>query len=149
MDRLHIRQATPKDIPTLQKLEENGGFDIPPRVSSEWYKQFSAYEYAEILEGVFIAELDSDIVGYTIITRVLDRHHICETVLHSDYHGQGLGQELMNFGSTYEKVFCEARVDNEPSRKMAYRCGFVNHSYIRNFYKDGSDAVLMVSKDWN
>jgi len=148
LDRLHLRQATPDDIEILQSLEKNGNFDIPVRSKWNWLNQYVAYTDREILEGVYLADLDGEIVGYTIINKVIDRHHIQETVLHSDYHGQGLGNEIMKFGAEFGNVWCEVKVDNEPSIKMALRQGFIKHSYVRNFYRDGCDAVIMVSKDW-
>ncbi len=150
MDRLHIKQATPNDIGILQSLEENADLGLPVRSKWNWLSQYAGYteEDGEILEGVYLADLDGEIVGYTIINKILDRHHIHETILHSDYHGRGLGNEIMKFGAEFGNVWCEIKVNNEPSIKMALRQGFVRHSYVRNFYRDGSDAVLMVSKDW-
>jgi len=80
MDRLHLKQATPDDIEILQSLEKNGNFDIPVRSKWNWLNQYAAYTDREILEGVYLADLDGEIVGYTIINKVIDRHHIQETI---------------------------------------------------------------------
>tara|TARA_B100000085_G_scaffold209451_1_gene193410 strand:- start:3030 stop:3470 length:441 start_codon:yes stop_codon:yes gene_type:complete len=143
MDKLHIRQAVKDDVPRLSELEQTANFGFAPRITDTWHKSLDGQEQT------YVAEYDNEIVGYIIHAPVLDKLHIPEEVIHPDYRDKKIGQALINHALSINKeIWAEAEVTNFACQNMLKSCGFYTHSYVKQYYYNGTDAVMMVSEGW-
>lgn len=143
MDKLHIRQAVIDDVPRLSELEQTANFGFAPRITDTWHKSLDGQEQT------YVVEYDNEVIGYGIFAPVLDKMHIVEVVVDPNHRGKKIGQGIVNHALSISKEsWCEVEVTNFASQNMLKACGFYSHSYVKKYYYNGSDAVMMVSEGW-
>jgi ribosomal-protein-alanine N-acetyltransferase len=144
VDKLHLRKAVADDIPRMSELEGIANFGIAPRTTETWHKSISHTQ-----EQVWVAEYDNILVGYHIITPVLDKLHLTEMSVDPEYRNRGIGRAMINNSiSINPQSWAEIEVLNFASQNMVKSCGMYVHSYVKQYYANGSDAVLYVSEEW-
>lgn len=82
-----IRKLTPQDIPAILELVQANPDTLLPRAEAD---------YLELINTTWIAEQDGIIVGSCVLELYSPKiAEIRTCVVHSDYRGQGIGQELV------------------------------------------------------
>ena len=142
---MHIRAFRPDDLPTLKTItvEAFHGVSIDQGIEGEfgpiaghdwqWRKARHLDEDARAdAEGIFVAEVDGQIVGYITTRRDTEAGigHIPNLALAAGHRGQGLGRMLIEHalehfrrvGLTHAKI--ETLVQNEVGQHLYTSLGF-------------------------
>lgn len=95
---------------------------------------------------------EGKILGYSVVSYVLDEAHLLNLCISPDYSGQGLGRFLLKaiIQNAFEKkcmmFFLEVRVSNTAAINLYFSEGFNEVGIRPNYYPANSgreDAVLM------
>ena len=118
-----------------------------------WNKNQWESEFKKKGVKVFgIYNQENEIIGLTSIQLIAFEIQINFLSIKIGYREKGLGRELVNHILNYskqfkvERIFLEVSNKNKPALRFYDSFGF-NTLYIRkNYYKDGSDAILKEKK---
>ncbi len=101
----------------------------------------------------WVVELDETIIGYGVMSVVIDESHILNLCIHPDWQGRGLGrkliQRLLKIARQHgaEKAFLEVRENNRVALALYDKLGFAEIGRRQNYYPalDGEreDAMVM------
>ena len=89
------------------------------------------------------------LLGLCCAWSVIDELHITFIAVDPKHQRRGLGKSLMSNIIKYSKsfqtiqIFLEVKVNNEPAIAFYKSIGFKAVGYRTNFYKDGSDALIL------
>ncbi|MET0066237.1 MAG: ribosomal protein S18-alanine N-acetyltransferase [Candidatus Thiodiazotropha sp.] len=94
----------------------------------------------------WVLTVDERIIGYGVMSVVIDESHILNICVDPDWQRQGLGRKLLmrllkvarQHGA--ESVFLEVRVGNEAAQSLYRKCGFVEVGQRRNYYPADNEA---------
>ena len=94
----------------------------------------------------WVMALDGVVIGYGVMSVVIDESHILNLCVHPEWQGKGLGRKLIlrllkiarQHGA--ETAFLEVRVNNRPALKLYERLGFVEIGRRRDYYPAAGDA---------
>ena len=101
----------------------------------------------------WLAELDQRVIGYGVMSVVIDESHILNLCVHPEWQGKGLGRKLIErmlklarqHGA--ETAFLEVRKSNQAALALYGGLGFVEVGRRRDYYPaSGSareDALVM------
>lgn len=126
---------------------ENDLYDVP------WTKKIFADCLNYYKCFVVIDEDNNKIIGYGIISIVLDESHLLNIGIDKYYQNKGLGYKLTNFLINYAKVcntrkmYLEVRESNKKALSLYKKFGFEQFGIRKNYYetKEGrEDAINMV-----
>jgi glutathione synthase/RimK-type ligase-like ATP-grasp enzyme/ribosomal protein S18 acetylase RimI-like enzyme len=87
-----IRKATYDDLNAIWNIETNS-FNEKRRLSYASLK----HSLSTVKQDVFVAVLDDDIVGYSIIFHYKNSNRIYSIAIDQSYRNQGIGRALMNY----------------------------------------------------
>jgi len=99
-----------------------------------------------------IIDDDNEIIGFTIVQKVLDETHILNICVKASAQGRGHGRELLNYIIDYAKkissvlIVLEVRSSNKRAQHLYLQAGFNEMSVRKNYYpavEGREDAVLM------
>ena len=87
--------------------------------------------------------------GFIVWRTVVDEAEIITVGVHPDTRGAGIAiamlgimeNEVKKMGA--KKIFLEVSHINIPAIKLYEKCGFVQIGKRKNYYSDGTDAILM------
>lgn len=112
---------------------------------------WDATSFAALLSGhgteVTLALMGKDPAGFILSRTVLDETEILTLAVHPDFRRRGIGKSLVRSVQGKGKVFLEVAVCNTPALALYVQCGFVKAGLRRGYYRDGSDAQVLVSND--
>ncbi|MCU7891146.1 MAG: ribosomal protein S18-alanine N-acetyltransferase [Candidatus Thiodiazotropha sp. (ex Ustalcina ferruginea)] len=101
----------------------------------------------------WVVTLDQQVIGYGVMSVVIDESHILNICIHPKWQGQGLGyklsQRLLKIARQHgaETVFLEVRASNQIAFKLYEKIGFVKIGQRRNYYpaadRKREDALVM------
>jgi len=100
---------------------------------------------------VFVDHLD-EIVGFTIVQKVVDEAHLLNICVKPSEQGKGIGREILNHVIDYATrissvlIVLEVRSSNTRAQKLYLYAGFNEMSVRKNYYpaEEGrEDAILM------
>lgn len=94
----------------------------------------------------WVMALDGVVIGYGVMSVVIDESHILNLCVHPEWQGKGLGRKLIlrllkiarKHGA--ETAFLEVRVNNRPALRLYERLGFVEIGRRRDYYPAAGDA---------
>ena len=137
---ISIKHINKKDIDLCYELDS--------KTISLWSKKQWANEFEK--EGTkVVGLLFSDlIVGICVFQKVLDEAQINFFVINQKYRKKGFGTYLMSYlikkceKSNIKKLFLEVSHTNVVAQKFYSHFDFSTTGIRRNYYKDGSDALL-------
>ena len=102
----------------------------------------------------WVAELDETVIGYGVMSVVIDESHILNLCIHPDWQRRGLGrkliQRLLKIARQHgaETAFLEVRENNRAAIALYADLGFTEVGHRRNYYpavNGGRDHALMMS----
>ena len=137
---ISIKNIKEKDIDLCYELDSN--------TISLWSKKQWANELKK--EGIkgFGLLLSNFVIGVCVFQVVLDEAQINFFAVNIKYRKKGFGTYLMNYlikeceKLNINKLFLEVSQTNVRAEKFYNRFDFFTVGIRRNYYKDGSDALL-------
>jgi ribosomal-protein-alanine N-acetyltransferase len=141
---ISIKHINEKDIELCYELDSN--------TISLWSKKQWANEFKKEGIKVFGVLLSNLVVGICVFHVVLDEAQINFFVVNPKYRKKGFGTYLMSYllkeceKLNINKLFLEVSNTNSTADKFYSRFDFSTVGIRRNYYKDGSDALLKEKK---
>ena len=137
---ISIKQINEKDIDLCFELDSN--------TISLWSKNQWANEFKKEGTKVFGLSLSNLVIAICVFQVVLDEAQINYFVVNQKFRQKGFGSYLMSFliqlceKKNIHKLLLEVSKNNIIADKFYDRFDFFNVGVRRNYYKDGSDALL-------
>ena len=101
----------------------------------------------------WLMEVERTVVGYGVMSVVIDESHILNLCIHPDWQGKGLGRKLaerlLKLARQHgaETAFLEVRESNGPALALYGKLGFVEIGRRRDYYpavgEQREDALVM------
>ena len=141
---ISIKHINEKDIDLCYELDSN--------TISLWSKKQWSNEFKKKGIKVFGILLSNLLIGICVFHVVLDEAHINFFAINHKYRKKGFGTYLMNYlikeceQLNISKLFLEVSHNNFIAEKFYSRFNFSTVGIRRNYYKDGSDALLKEKK---
>ena len=141
---ISIKHIYKKDIDLCYELDSN--------TISLWSKKQWADEFKKEGIKVFGLLLSNLLIGICVFHVVLDEVQINFFVVNEKYRKKGFGSYLMSYlikqceKLNISKIFLEVSQTNFIADKFYDRFDFFTVGIRRNYYKDGSDALLKEKK---
>ena len=141
---LTIKQIKEKDIDLCYELDSN--------TISLWSKKQWIDEFKKEGVNVFGLLLSNLVIGICVFQIVLDEAQINFFVVNHKYRKKGFGTYLMSYlikqceKLNIKKLILEVSQTNVTAKKFYSRFDFSTVGIRRNYYKDGSDALLKEKK---
>ena len=141
---ISVKQINEKDIDLCYELDSN--------TISLWTKKQWANEFKK--EGIKVIglSLSNLLVGICVCHMVLDEAQINFFAINHQYRKKGLGTNLMSYlikeceKLNLNKLFLEVSHTNIAAKQFYKRFDFSTVGIRKNYYKDGSDALLKEKK---
>ena len=141
---ISIREINEKDIDLCYELDSNS--------ISLWSKKQWANEFKKKGIKVFGLLISNLLIGICVFHVVLDEAQINFFVVDEEYREKGFGSQLMSYlikqckKLKITKLFLEVSHTNVIAERFYNRFNFSTVGIRRNYYKDGSDALLKEKK---
>jgi len=141
---ISIKQLNEKDIDLCYELDSH--------TMSLWSKEQWTKEFNKEGLKVFGLLLENLLIGICVCHMVLDEAQINYFVVNEKFRKKGFGTHLMSYLLTQceklniNKLFLEVSKSNIDAEKFYGRFDFSTVGERKNYYKDGSDALLKEKK---
>ena len=139
-------------IKRINNKEVDLCYELDCDTISLWSKKQWADELKKEGVNIFGLSLSNLMIGICVFHVVLDEGQINYFVINQKYRGKGFGTYLMNYiikrceKLNINKLFLEVSNLNIIAKKFYSRFDFFTVGIRRNYYKDGSDALLKEKK---
>ena len=139
-------------IKQLKEIDIDVCYELDLNTISLWSKKQWANEFKKEGAKVFGILHANSIIGICVFQVVLDEAQLNYFVVNPKYREKGLGSYLMNYlikeceKLNVKKLFLEVSNFNVIAEKFYNRFDFSTVGIRRNYYKDGSDALLKEKK---
>ena len=136
---------------SIKKINENDidlCYELDSNTISLWNKKQWANEFKKEGVRVFGLVLANSLIGICVFQVVLDEAQINYFVVNKKFRERGFGSYLMSCTIrlckklNINKILLEVSTGNEIAGKFYDRFDFYTVGIRRNYYKDGSDALL-------
>ena len=137
---ISIKQINEKDVDVCYEFDSN---TISLWSKNQWVNEFKK-EGMQIF-GVLFQNL---VIGICVSQVVLDEVQISYLVVNQKYRNRGFGSILMRYlikkfeKQNIKKLLLEVSQNNTIAEKFYCRFDFYTVGKRKNYYKDGSDALL-------
>ena len=141
---LSIKQINEKDIDLCYELDSN---TIALWSKNQWASEFKK-EGIKVF-GLLFSDL---LIGICVFHEILDEAQINYFVVNKKFRKKGFGSFLMVYlikrckKQNINKLFLEVSQTNYTAEKFYSRFNFSTVGIRKNYYKDGSDALLKEKK---
>ena len=141
---ISIKHIYENDIDLCYELDSN--------TISLWSKKQWTNEFKKEGIKVFGLLLSNFVIGICVLHVVLDEAQINFFAINHKYRNKGFGTYLMSYlikeceKLNIKKLFLEVSHTNFTAEKFYSRFDFFTIGIRRNYYKDGSDALLKEKK---
>jgi len=141
---ISIKHINEKDIDLCYELDSN--------TISLWSKKQWTNEFKKEGIKVFGILLSNYVIGICVFHVVLDEAQINFFAINQKYRKKGYGSKLMRYLIeqceilNINKLFLEVSQTNSSAEKFYSRFDFSTVGTRRQYYKDGSDALLKEKK---
>ena len=141
---ISIKQINEKDIHLCYELDSN--------TISLWSKKQWASEFKKEGTKIFGLLITNFVIGICVFQVVIDEAHINFFVVNQKFRKRGFGSYLMNYlikqceRLNLKKLLLEVSQDNVIAEKFYASFDFYSVGIRRNYYKDGSNALLKEKK---
>ena len=141
---ISIKEINEKDIDLC--------FELDLKTISLWSKNQWANEFKK--EGIKVYGLSNTnlLIGICVLQVVLDEAQINYFSINSNFRNKGFGSHLMNYlikvceKIKVNKLYLEVSQSNVTAERFYSRFDFFTVGIRRNYYKDGTDALLKEKK---
>ncbi len=135
-----IRHAKESDIEQIQRIEEES---FPSPFSN---KQILLL-YSDYKEIFFVAEKDSEILGYIVGIKSFRKITIATIAVKEEYRREGIAAKLMRHfikkaRTITQTLELQARISNKPAIFFYEEAGFTCEGILHRYYPDKEDAIL-------
>ena len=137
---ISIKQINEKDVDLCYELDSN--------TISLWSKKQWSNEFKKEGIKVFGLLLSNLVIGICVLHVVVDEAQINFFVINHEFRNKGFGSYLMSYSIkqceklNVNKLFLEVSHTNDTAEKFYSRFDFHTVGIRRNYYKDGSNALL-------
>ena len=141
---ISIKQINENDIDLCYELDLN--------TISLWSKKQWSNEFKKEGNKIFGLAILNLVVGICVFQVVLDEAQINYFAIDHKYRKKGFGSRLMNYlikqceNLNLRKLLLEVSERNVTAEKFYSRFDFFTVGIKKNYYKDGSDALLKEKK---
>ena len=141
---ISIKQINKKDIDLCYELDSN--------TISLWNEEQWANEFKKDGTKIFGLLIKNLVIGICVFQVVLDEAQIYYFVIDQKYREKGFGSYLMNYlinrceKLNLNKLLLEVSQSNVTAERFYNRFDFSTVGIRKDFYKDGSDALLKEKK---
>ena len=141
---ISIKEINEKDIDLCYELDSN--------TISLWSKNQWVNEFKKEGVKVFCLSFENLVIGICVVQVVLDEAQINYFVVNQKFRKRGFGSHLMSFlvkqceRLNINKLLLEVSNKNVIAEKFYNQFDFSTVGIRRNYYKDGSDALLKEKK---
>ena len=141
---ISIKQINEKDIDLCYELDLN--------TISLWSKRQWSNEFKKEGIKVFGLLFSNLLIGICVFHEVLDEAQINYFVVNQKYRKKGYGTYLMNYLIkqceilNINKLLLEVSLSNTTAEKFYSRFDFCTVGIRKNYYRDGSNALLKEKK---
>lgn len=142
-----IRKMEVRDVDRVYEIENSSFFE-------PWSKKHLLKELtSNTLLDHYVYELDGEVVGFYIASRVLDLVEIFTIAVDENYRRRGIGEELLSHlidlgkKNKASEIWLEVSVKNTNAINLYEKFGFKKDGIRKNYYqKLGVDAYNMKRK---
>ena len=141
---ISIKNINEKDIDLCYRLDSN--------TISLWSKRQWANEFKKEGTKIFGLLITNLVIGICVFQIVLDEAQINYFVVNKEFRKKGFGSYLMNYlikkceKLNLKKILLEVSQSNATAEKFYSRFDFSTVGIRKNYYKDGSHALLKEKK---
>ena len=141
---ISIKQINKKDIDLCYELDSN--------TISLWSKEQWTNEFKKDGTKIFGLLIKNFVIGICVIQVVLDEAQINYFVVNKKFRKKGFGSYLMNYlikkceKLNLKKLLLEVSQSNVTAERFYSRFDFSTVGIRKNYYKDGSHALLKEKK---
>ena len=141
---ISIKRINEDDIDLCYELDSN--------TISLWSKKQWTNEFKKDGTKIFGLSLENFVIGICVLQFVLDEAHINYFVVNQKYRKKGFGSYFMSYlinkckKSNINRLLLEVSQNNKKAEKFYSRFDFITVGTRKNYYKDGSDALLKEKK---
>ena len=141
---ISIKQINENDIDSCFELDSN--------TISLWSKKQWTNEFKKEGTKIFVLLISNLIIGICVFQVVLDEAQINYFVIHQKFRNRGFGSHLMSYlikqceKLNLRKLLLEVSQSNITAESFYSKFAFSTVGIRKNYYKDGSDAVLKEKK---
>jgi len=133
-------------------------FEFPSPTGRAWSEKLVEEMMSDVLkeqpDGVFVAEIGGKVVGFAIVVyrSWFNIVYLDYIQVKTEWINKGIGHKLIEkcINWTKEKgariIYTETGKNNERAIRFYKKHGFQITGYITDYYQEGSDAVILVSK---
>jgi len=141
---ISINQINEKDIDLC--------FELDLKTISLWSKNQWANEFKKEGIKVYGISITNLLIGICVLQVVLDEAQINYFAISSNFRNKGFGSHLMNYlikvceKIKVNKLYLEVSQGNVTAERFYSRFEFFTVGIRKNYYKDGTDALLKEKK---
>ena len=141
---ISINQINEKDIDLC--------FELDLKTISLWSKNQWANEFKKEGIKVYGISITNLLIGICVLQVVLDEAQINYFAISSNFRNKGFGSHLMNYlikvceKIKVNKLYLEVSQSNVTAERFYSRFEFFTVGIRKNYYKDGTDALLKEKK---
>jgi len=141
---ISIKRINEEDIDLCYELDSN--------TISLWSKEQWAKEFKKDGTKIFGLLIKNLVIGICVFQVVLDEAQINYFVVNQNFRKKGFGSYLMSYliknceKLNLKKILLEVSQGNVSAERFYSRFDFSTVGIRRNYYKDGSDALLKEKK---
>ena len=141
---ISINQINEKDIDLC--------FELDLKTISLWSKNQWANEFKKEGIKVYGISITNLLIGICVLQVVLDEAQINYFAINSNFRNKGFGSHLMNYlikvceKIKVNKLYLEVSQSNVTAERFYSRFDFFTVGIRKNYYKDGTDALLKEKK---
>jgi len=141
---ISIKEINESDIDLCYELDSN---TISLWTQKQWFNEFK--KKGTKIFGLSISNL---VIGICVFQVVLDEAHINYFVIDNKFRKRGFGTRLMNYlikqceKLNVRKLFLEVSQRNITAEEFYSRFEFFSVGIRKNYYRDGSNAILKEKK---
>ena len=141
---ISIKEINEKDIDLC--------FELDLKTISLWSKNQWANEFKKEGIKVYGLSITNLLIGICVLQVVLDEAQINYFAINSNFRNKGFGSHLMNYlikvceKIKVNKLYLEVSQTNVTAERFYSRFDFFTVGIRKNYYKDGTDALLKEKK---
>ena len=140
---------------SIKRMNENDiylCYELDSNTISLWSKKQWTNEFKKEGTKIFGLLIANFLIGICVLQFVLDEAHINYFVINNKYRKQGFGSYFMSYlikkckKFNIYKLLLEVSQNNIKAEKFYNRFDFYTVGVRKNYYKDGSNALLKEKK---